>query len=495
MTNEDFDVDFDPDFDANEPELELEHNQIGNDHSSAAVTQNVEEWQALPPTTNNSSTHSSHTNRYRDSNFFNDIQNRHAPDNFNHANTESTEPNLTDTGYSTNSHVQSNQSLSNGHFESENQNGYYFNNGYARDDVPEQPVRGARMHINHLLDKLTSLTSAPSSVQNFPIKRNIHDFIASLRHNNIQNGGKCNQEVNVRTVPTQTEYQGVQRDEISDNQSPLPPINLQLNSVPRDVNENNNIDTNRTNNSSTQERNKVSTLIREELVTEENNDSTEFDDLTTHLLTSNVRHMDLDSIFNPLMYQHLIPDVQTSNSLSNPSNSMQDLENLNSTSDGVVIEELDNRYAETFNATINNGLGRLRNLIEIDASLAGDSICQSRMQPSLSKSLEGNDFFRMTPTGVSDDVDGNIDVTVADKPSNDDLMASNSTESTTTLSLDTSSIRQRQEIVDNVSLISSNSSVSVVTRQAPDGGNPTEETTKPLVIKRRDESDDSSTDS
>lgn len=479
VTNEDFDVDFDPDFDANEPELDAERNENRNgiieDPGSVETPRSVEDWQPLPPAANNSSAQSSHMNRYRDSNFFNEIQNRYAPNNYNNTNTESTEPNFTDTGYSTNSQVQSSQSLSNGHIESDNQNGHYLNNGYSRDDGAEQPVRGARMHINHLLDKLTSLTAAPPSTENFPIKRNIHDFIASLRQNNIHSNGKCNQEVNARTVPTQTDYQDIQRSQIP------PTINLQSNAATRDVNENNNLD------NVSQGRNKVSNLIREELVTEENNDTTEFDDLTTHLLTSNVRHMDLDSIFNPLMYQHLIPEVHTSNSSSNP-NSVQDVDNLNSTNDRVVIEELDNRYAETFNATINNGLGRLRNLIEIDASLAEESVGQN-------KSLESADFFRMTPTGVSDDRDGNIDVTVADKPSNDDLMASNSTESTTTLSFDASSIRQRQEVVDNVSLISSDSSVSVVTRQAPDGGNPTEETSKPLVTNHQNDSDNSSSDS
>ncbi|XP_012264437.2 uncharacterized protein LOC105690864 [Athalia rosae] len=495
VTNEDFDVDFDPDFDINEPELELEHNQNGNtlhDRSPNVISQNIQDWQLLPPTTNYSSSHSSQINRCRDANLINDIQNRYGPHNYN-TNTESTEQNLTDTGYSTNSNVQSNQSLSNGYLETENQNGHvnYLSNGHPRDDAMEQPVRGARMHINHLLDKLTSFTSAPPTAGNFPIKRNIHDFIASLRHNNTT--GKCNQEVNVRTVPTQTEYQDIQHSETSKNQALLP-TNLQSNTVLKDRNQNNN-HTNAPMNDLMQDRNKVSTLIREELITDENNETAEFDDITTHLLTSNVRHMDLDSIFNPLLYQHLIPDVQVSNSFSNPSEAVQDLENLNTSNDGVIIEELDNRYAETFNATINNGLGRLRNLIEIDASLVEDNLSQNRTQTKLSKSSGNSDFFRMTPAGVSEDTDGNIDVTIADKPSNDDLMASNSTESTTTLSLDTASIRQRQEVLDNVSLMSSDSSTSVITRQAPDGGNPAEETNKPSVISRQNESDTCSTDS
>ncbi|XP_046747926.1 uncharacterized protein LOC124412245 [Diprion similis] len=495
VTNEDFDVDFDPDFDADEPDLELAHHQNGNtvnDHSVRVAPRNVEDWQPLPQATNNLSSQCSQTNRYRDSNFFIDIHNRYVPNNYN-TNTESTDPNLTDTGYSTNSHVRSRQSFSNGHFDGGNRHGDYSNNCYVRDEVAEQPTRGARMHINHLLDKLTSLTSAPPPAGNFPIKRNIHDFIASLRQNNTHTNRKCNQEVNMRTVPTQTEHQDIQRTETYKNQTPSS-INLQLNVVTRDVNENNNVaDTTVSN--ITHERNKVSTMIREELVAEENDDFTEFDELTTHLLTSNVRHMDSDSTFNPLLYQQLIPNVHVSDSFSNPNNSNEDVENLNATNDGVVIEELDNRYAETFNATINSGLGRLRNLIEIDTSLVTDGVSQHRVQANTSKSLEGNDFFRMTPTGVSDDTDENIDVTEADKLNSDDLMTSNSTESTTTLSLDTSSIKQRQGVVDSVSVMSSDSSVSVVTRQAPDGGNPTEETNKPLFISRLNESDNSSTDS
>lgn len=96
----------------------------------------------------------------------------------------------------------------------------------------------------------------------------------------------------------------------------------------------------------------------------------------------------------------------------------------------------------------------------------------------------------MTPSGVSENIDGNIDVTVIHKPCNDELMASNSLDSTTTISID-NDMHAGTEIDDNSSLNSTDTSVSGVSRQAPEGGNPVEEAGA-AIVKRTDDSMDSS---
>lgn len=204
------------------------------------------------------------------------------------------------------------------------------------------------------------------------------------------------------------------------------------------------------------------------------------DELSAHLITSNVRHMNLESILNPLLYTHLIPEVQTTENGGRSSN-------LPSNSPEIeAIERLDTRYTESFNATINNGLNRLRNLIDAESSLTEDR--------NISTTSDNEEIFRINPSGVSENIDGNIDVTVIHKPCNDDLMASNSIDSTTTISLE-HDLHTGTEIDDNSSFNSSETSVSAVSRQTPDGGNPVEDDGAPLIRKTSDTSRDSSSQS
>lgn len=347
-------------------------------------------------------------------------------------------------------------------------------NLYTNENAPTQ---GTRVHINHLLDKLsTQLTTAPPPITNLPMKRNIMDLLSSLRrnNNNFSNDIKCNREANVRTVPTQTDVNYV-NDSLSQNNSieqindpPLP--NGQLNNDESEVP------------AKSQKRDKISTVIREELINDDHNDTIDYDYLSTRLMTSNIRHMGSDSSFNPFLSPHIFPEISISD------HELQNNEQQNSTSpsvspEGEVIEQLDNRYIETFNATINKGLSRLRDIPDMEST-------SSRIPQQISSALDNAETFRVTPTGVSENVDGNIDVTVIHKPYNDDLMASNSIESTTTISID-NDMQITSEIDDNSSLNSSNSSVSAVSRQAPDGGNPAEDPGKLFTIKNKNHSSNS----
>ncbi|KAK0095380.1 hypothetical protein PV326_008506 [Microctonus aethiopoides] len=343
-------------------------------------------------------------------------------------------------------------------------------NPYTNENAPTQ---GTRVHINHLLDKLsTQLTTAPPPITNLPMKRNIMDLLSSLRrnNNNFSNDIKCNREANVRTVPTQTDVNYV-NDSLSQNNSIEqindPPLhNGQLNNDDSEVP------------AKSQKRDKISTVIREELINDDHNDTIDYDYLSTRLMTSNIRHMGSDSSFNPFLSPHIFPEISISDHESQ-NNGQQNSTSPSVSPEGEVIEQLDNRYIETFNATINKGLNRLRDIPDMEST-------SSRI-PS---ALDNAQTFRVTPTGVSENVDGNIDVTVIHKPYNDDLMASNSIESTTTISID-NDMQITSEIDDNSSLNSSNSSVSAVSRQAPDGGNPAEDPGKLFTIKNKNHSSNS----
>ena len=342
----------------------------------------------------------------------------------------------------------------------------------------DKPVQGSRVHIGYLLDRLSTQVSNPDPpATNQPMKRNIMQLLSSIRrnNNNFPNDGKCNQEANVRTVPTQTETNYV-RDSLalhlserlnarSDDQSRLDDTEIPA---------------------KTKKPNKVSAAIREELAADEINESHDCDELSAHLMTTNVRHMNRDNSVNPLLYPHLIPDVQIAPNGETPV-IVQNFTNPQSRTPEVeAIERLDTRYTDNFNATINTGLGRLRNLMDVESTSRNVST-----SPTLNS--ENDAIFRVTPSGVSENIDGNIDVTVIHKPCNDELMASNSLDSTTTISLD-NDMQTGTEIDDNSSLNSSETSVSAVSRQAPDGGNPVEESSNLQIVKSSDDSQDSSSE-
>lgn len=338
----------------------------------------------------------------------------------------------------------------------------------------DNPTRGTRVHINHLLDQLsTQLTAAPPPITSLPMKRNIIDLISTLRrnNNNFPNDIKCNREANVRTVPTQTE--GNYMENRSCNNSTESLNNSHEHDYPKDDTE-----------VPAKRREKISTVIRDELVSEDN-DSPEFDFLSAHLMSSNVRHMGLDSILNPLLYPHILPDISSGNETS--ADCQQNSNSPSVTPEGEAIERLDSRYTETFNAKMNKEFGQLRDNGEIEST-------SGRNPGNYSPALENTELFRVTPTGVMENVDGNIDITVIHKPCNDDLMASNSAASTTTISLD-NNIQTATEIDDNSSFNSTETSVSAVSRQAPDGGNPAEDPARLFVNQRKDYSQDSSSSS
>ncbi|XP_043285628.1 uncharacterized protein [Venturia canescens] len=355
----------------------------------------------------------------------------------------------------------------------------------STDGSEDHPTRGTRMHINYLLDKLkTQLTAVPPPpTTNQPMKRNIMDLITSLRrdNNNFSNETKCNREVNVRTVPTQTETNYARE---------IPLTQMSNNSTETRGNLISNERHDSTNDGQTSiktqsMKHKVSTAVREELAADEGNDTLECDDLSTHLMTTNVRHMDLQSILNPLLYQHVIPDVRTASNGGTEIN-LQNSSNDSTTPEIEDIVRLDSRYTDNFNSTINSGLSRLRNLMETESA--------SRCAASVTGTSENNEIFRITPSGISENIDGNIDVTVIHKPCNDDLMASNSVDSTTTISLD-NDFQNATENDDNSSLNSTETSVSGVSRQAPDGGNPVEESGTSVMSKKQIDSQESSSTS
>ncbi|XP_012288908.1 uncharacterized protein LOC105704343 isoform X2 [Orussus abietinus] len=484
VTNAAFDDDFDNDFDTNDPDMDNDYrNNAENPATANTVFCDIANWSM----SNNRPPDHGIVNGSRKSHIYEDNvkQLSHLTGSNNGI---SPEPNFTDTGYSTSSNVPSNRPLSNGQHNTITKNGNHLINDDSSNVNNGYPARGTRTHIGHLLDKLSLQLSAapPPATCSFPMKRNVIDLVNSLQYrNNSARYTDRRYRQNARTVLTQT-------DNVDQNSR----ANLvdSRNSESRS-NYGSNNDFDMSVNGASVRRERISTLIREELVAEENNDTPDCDELSTHLVTSNVRHMGTGGIFHPLIYQHLIPDVHANVGSSVTCNAAQSEHNLDSTPESEAVMQLDNAYVENFNATINNGLSRIRNLIDIDTlpSSEGGGPLGSRDLMDIS---EGHiEAFRLTPSGVSENVDRNIDVTLVRKPSNDDLMASNSAESTSTISPDKSSARRTVDVDDDRSLTSSESSVSGVSRQAPDGGNPAEETGKVQLKTRVQDSQDSTTDS
>lgn len=331
---------------------------------------------------------------------------------------------------------------------------------YLSDSNTEYPVRGTKTHINHLLDKL-SLDMPPRSSSDaaVPIRKDILELFASLREhrNNSQDKNKNDHDFNTCTVLTQT-----------DNENEKHIRSHATNFITSKITVGENI----FNSSIKPPQNRISTVIREELIAEENNDSINCDELTTYLITSNVRHMDLDNIFNPLLYQHLVPDLQAA--AVSP--------------EGEAVEQLDNRYARNFDMHDNN----IDHLKEDNTLFRNDA--QLKDWTTVLEFNKKKEFFSLTPSSISENIDNSIDTTVIYKSSENDFTSDNSTKSTTIMSFDKSSVQQSEMKTKNYCSISE-LAVPGVSRQAPEGGNPIEEVKTSIIAKWQNDTQDISTDS
>lgn len=326
------------------------------------------------------------------------------------------------------------------------QNRYNSMHNYLSDSDTEYPMRGTKTHINHLLDKL-SLDLPPRSASEtiVPIRRNVLELFASLREckDNSRDGNKNGRNINTYAMLTQT-----------DNERQARATNFIASETT--VGESVFVES---------PRNRMSTVIREELLAEENDDGTTCDELTTYLITSNIRHMDLDSIFDPLLCQRLVPDLQVAAAAS---------------PEGEIVEQLDNRYAKSFDVTTRNG--------NIDRSRKNIPFQDEARPKDWATALEFDkkkELFGLTSSDISENVDNSIDVTIVCKSSDDDLTSSNSPESIAVTSLGESSIRAEIEIKDR-SILSE--SIPGVLRQAPEGGNPMEEVKTSVTVKWQNDS-------
>jgi len=293
-----------------------------------------------------------------------------------------------------------------------------------------------------------------------PMKKDIFELFANLREHRInwQDQNKNKSNANTRSVVTQTDK------DINEQHNYLHATNLTCTS-------NSSINENAIKSfEQVQSHNKISTVIREELITDENNDNSNCDELTTYLITSNIRHMDLDNIFNPLLYQYLIPDLQVASAIS-PENK--------------AIEQLDNRYD-----TITKNFNRMAHNDRIDQSVDDDSCrvdVQTKSRTNVLESIEKDaEVFRLTPSGISANIDNNIDLTVIHKINDNDLMSANSVESSATL-LDELSLEQVNVKTKNHYSVVSELSVPGVSRQAPEGGNPVEEIKTSVATKQQNQ--------
>lgn len=490
VTENAFEDEFDNDFEANEQLTEKECSgvQRANSKSSESADTAINKSENCLPLTNTNHSAEINSTSHRDEipSSSNDVHNHCSTSSA--TNTMTMDTNFSDTGYSTSYNIRSAQ-----HFLNDRSNTHSVHS-YDREE--DNPIKGTKVHVNHLLDKLSSqLNTPPATLGMLPMKINIMEFLSNLQPSN--NNNSFFQSDRSREQINRTSQDEINRrsEEIlhrrgQDQSSLVTQSNIEEIRHSHDENSTCSIPTSAQSladhfrsesvvSSTSQNRNKISNVIREELAAEEENDSAEFDELSTHLMAANFRHVDVDNVFNPLLYQHLLPDVQLSPNSYSCSVS-QDVQNRNTTPEGEAVQQLDNRYTENFNAAINSGLSRLRNLIENNALANSDN--NSPNQRSLFEN-DSSGVFRSTPVGVTEDVDGNIDVTVIHRPSIDDLMASNSSKSVSSISIDKLTERQ-PETDDENTLTSSESSASTISRQAPDGGNPVEETDKRASRKR-----------
>ncbi|KAL6444437.1 hypothetical protein ACFW04_001941 [Cataglyphis niger] len=351
----------------------------------------------------------------------------------------------TDTGYCTGPNAHFAEHVGYYHNQYQNRCGSSTRN-YLSSSSAEYPARGTKTHINHLLDKLSlDLPPRPPSATAIPMRKNILELFASLREhrNNFQDKSKNDRDLDTCSVPTQT-------DDLSEPQAYSNTTNLVT------VDDENFSKSSQT--SELQPRNRISTVIREELVAEENNESSNCDELTTYLITSNVRHMDLDNMFNPLLYQHLLPDLQITAAVS---------------PEGEA-EQLDNQYARNFGMAIMRD-SRIDHSTENKTTLSRNDMPTKSRTSTLESEENTGEFFALTDSDVSGNADSSIDVTVIYKSSND-LMSDNSTESTIDIMFDKSSVQYTNGPIKTGNYCLTELSVPGVSRQAPEGGNPVEDT-------------------
>ncbi|XP_076376246.1 uncharacterized protein LOC117229628 [Megalopta genalis] len=322
-------------------------------------------------------------------------------------------------------------------------------------NTSDYPERGTKTHINYLLDKLSlqfPLQSHSSLIA--PIINN-----TDLLTNSIQNSNSnLMQNNNMNTCTQEFNACAILKDAGDTNEQ----------DIEASVGDTVNCSTNETTHlcetcvsSQSQIINKMSTVIREELTSEENNDASKCDGLTTYLIASNIRHMD-SNVFDPLLYQHLVPDLYYSNT----------------SPEEDAIEQLDNHYTKDFVAiTTSNQLGNVENLRGVSSSADAE-------------------LFRTVQSGLSENIDNNTNLTVLHKVSCNDLLISNSTESTTTISPEQTSVKHIDlETTEHSYSTSSQASDLILSRQAPDGGNPMEDITKQSILQQTDDNQDSSPNS
>lgn len=323
------------------------------------------------------------------------------------------------------------RNLLNDNSEIQPQNEHLIQNIKTLDDTfIDYPKQGTKAHINYLLDKLSSQFPAQSYLTKvMPMEKDITNVLTNLPNNSCLQD--TNQELKIFTSHTKM-------DNIQNSVNPV------TNSMSREVD---------IYDQDSQIANKISTVIREELIAEESSNTSKCDELTTYLITSNIRHMDLNNICNLPLYQHLMPDLYC------PHTSLEE----------ETIEQLDNRYSKEFNTSENNKLNKIHDL-------RGTNI-----------SMQNTDHFRTTPSGISENINSTDFIGFHDTNYNDQL-ANNSTESTTTISIANSIVKSiDSEIVENSDSISFETSDLALPRQAPDGGNPIEDNKKLLITQQENE--------
>lgn len=458
VTNTAFENEFDNDFDITEPNSDNENNDDKNGgivapQSYTDFAYSVNEKSQIPNQRETESNQSVNdeglTSSVVSSNY--DL---HLEPASNHSRAISSE--ATDTGYSS-----SNTRFSQhpGYYHNQYKNLHSLTRNFLSNNSAEYPARGTKTHINHLLDKL-SLDVPPkplSGTTTIPIRKNILELFANLRNhkNNSQNQHKSACGVNTCSVPTQT-------DNTNEEQQTHP---FTTNFTISDTTISESI----VKSEESQPYNRISTVLREELVAEENSDSSNCDELTTYLITSNIRHMDLDYMFNPLLYQHLLPDLQVLSVVS---------------PEREAVEQLDNRYSRSFDTR--------------NHSQSNETLSRAETQTKNSNVLESEkntEFFHLTPS-VSGNVDNSIDVTVIHKSGNNDLMSDNNAKLITAASCDKSPAQQI-DTKKNHCFIKSEllAELSGVPRQAPEGGNPAEEAKMSVMTKRQSGIQDTFADS
>lgn len=265
--------------------------------------------------------------------------------------------------------------------------------------------------------------------------------------------------------------------------------------------------------------NRISSVIREELATEENGDS-ELDNLTSFLITSNIRHINTDDALSPFLYQNIIPDMNLTNPVSLTSLEGQDSQNSQCNTERREIAELDSRYSENFKKTLNNGLQKLQdhekngisssngdnnsqiswvrmralyffffffnclNIFICDFQTSSLSDSQTRMMQRETLSVTTDSTLipaRMTSSGTLDYFGNTLDVTTVPNSSNDMMDCGTSVLTLPLCQSEQSFSKCNETEMSLINLAPSESSVSSVSRQAPDGGNPTEEPIKSAI--------------